>query len=72
MDPNANLNEQLELAERIAARRGIESDDDAADAARLAELVLALDDWIVQGGFLPGRWPRIPKLPEPNNQASHR
>jgi hypothetical protein len=28
------------------------------DATRLAELVLALDEWIRKGGFLPTRWRR--------------
>ena len=42
MDPNANLLEQL----RLASNQG----------GRLAELVIALDDWIARGGFLPTRW----------------
>lgn len=31
---------------------------DQDDAARLAELVLALDGWISGGGFLPFAWKR--------------
>lgn len=61
MDPDANLKEQLDLARRIIRIL----DDSAyafapvpAQAARLAELVLALDEWIVRGGFLPSRWRR--------------
>jgi hypothetical protein len=29
---------------------------DEADAARMAELVLALDGWMKGGGFLPRAW----------------
>lgn len=57
MDPNANLKEQLILARRIVAN----SDDETSyvnsmDAARLAELVIALDEWLRVGGFLPDVW----------------
>lgn len=57
MDPNANLDEQLGLARQL-----IEDSNDFGgemtkeDGMRLAELVLALDEWIANGGFLPGRW----------------
>ena len=48
MDPNANWAETIRLA------RDILNDPDAdADAARLAELVEALDGWISKGGYLP-------------------
>lgn len=57
MDPDANLREQLELAERLNDENGYGPGEDmSADAARLAELVLALDGWIRRGGFLPERW----------------
>ena len=54
MDHNANLNEQIEIAQRL-------TDEDfhaslPGDAHRLAELVLALDDWLRRGGFVPRRW----------------
>lgn len=59
MDPNANLKEQLELATEI---QGI-VDQSYADTVttadkgiRLAELVLALNEWISKGGFLPAEW----------------
>lgn len=52
MDPDANLEEQLRIAERITNDLGI----DYADADRLAELVLALNEWIKGGGFLPKQW----------------
>lgn len=41
MDPTANLKEQLELAEKIDLGHGLERDTE-----RLAELVLALHEWI--------------------------
>lgn len=53
MDPNANLKEQIELACKL---QDYERDDDASDVCRLAELVLALNEWISKGGFLPAKW----------------
>ena len=53
MDPDACLKEMLELAESIRAE---EYEVDSEDADRLAELVQALDKWILSGGFLPRRW----------------
>jgi len=60
MDPNANLREQLQLAEMIT--EVADSDDDfrlddlLSNATRLAELVTALNQWISNGGFLPEGW----------------
>jgi hypothetical protein len=54
MDPSANLLEQRELAQQII--RGSDEDrlDSMLDAAeRLAELVIALDEWRLHGGFDP-------------------
>jgi hypothetical protein len=54
MDPIANIAEQRALAREI-----IEAQDDALGGAdpelvdRLAELVLALDEWRRNGGFDP-------------------
>ena len=53
MDPNANLAEQLAIADRIA-----NDHPNPGDAERLAELSLALDSWIRAGGFVPERWHR--------------
>ena len=53
MDPNANLQEQLQLADLILDGLGTR-----ANAERLAELVVALDEWIAKGGFLPSKWLR--------------
>lgn len=66
MDPNANITEQVQLARAIAAHpRTIEThSDDKRDrysvvnsAERLAELVLALDEWRCKGGFAPAAAP---------------
>ena len=63
MDPDANLEEQLELAQELMEMNSDDMDTDALQeiegkASRLAELVLALDEWIERGGFLPKRWVR--------------
>jgi hypothetical protein len=64
MDPNANLREQLELAR---ADWGVSEFDKLepfnvdrlhTEHLRLQELVLALDEWIRKGGFLPAAWQR--------------
>lgn len=60
MNPNANIDEQVELAERILeeVRAGEVFVDE--DVARLAELVMALDRWLAKGGALPRRWRQAP------------
>jgi hypothetical protein len=64
MDPDANISEQLECARMIVflVDKGeltkAELDDVRGEADRLAELVQALDAWIVKGGALPKRWAR--------------
>ena len=52
MDPNENLREQREIAERIVRCH----EDETNDALALAELVLALDGWLQRGGFMPAEW----------------
>lgn len=56
MDPSANLKEQIEIAEQmfVLDEKGESLDED--DAFRLAELVLALDEWIRKAGHLPAIW----------------
>ena len=54
MDPTGNLMEQFELANEILESEYVNVDD----AARLAELVLALHTWITRGGALPDQWRR--------------
>lgn len=63
MDPITNLKEQLDLAKRITDIQDHVDDDgnmshedleeSEAYGARLAELVLALDEWRRKGGFDP-------------------
>lgn len=55
MDPNANLKEQLKLA-RVLADRDASTGDLQDMGIELAELVLALNEWIINGGFLPLDW----------------
>lgn len=60
MDPDENLKEQKLLADRIANAWAVDPNTDATflldDGERLAELVVALDEWIQKGGFLPKAW----------------
>ncbi len=68
MDPNACLTEILRLAKKLV-------DDDSQypdqypfrNADQLAELVLALDQWIRKGGAIPDQWlaARIQVMPPP-------
>lgn len=64
MDPNANWEEQLQLAKEISQTEECNeidcSDSSHLDleinARRFAELVPALDEWIEKGGALPESW----------------
>ena len=56
MDPEANLKEQLELAEQISNCHDQNVVIDEDDARRLSDLVLAMNGWIIRGGFLPHSW----------------
>jgi hypothetical protein len=58
MDPNANLEEQRRLAARIIEDGESGMGVSTIHGDRLAELVLALDEWIKNGGFLPEAWRR--------------
>ena len=60
--PNVNLSEQLSLAARILSAPVTDEKDLAA--ARLAELVLSLHDWLAQGGLYPQEWAEG-HLPDP-------
>jgi hypothetical protein len=54
MDPNATL---AEIRDAIAAYgRGELDDQEYAEA--ITERLVALDDWISAGGFLPTAWQR--------------
>jgi hypothetical protein len=65
MDPNANLQDALWIARALVMPEGgVERSEEetARLGMRLAELVVALDEWILKGGFLPRRWdPTVPK-----------
>jgi hypothetical protein len=61
MDPDANLIEQRRITNRMRER--LDADDAnyianelPRDAGRLVDLAIALDEWIVGGGFLPASW----------------
>lgn len=64
MDPTANLEEQLKLAQKIIKACEIDMVPAvltrivAADGQRLAELVDALDGWVRKGGAMPEQWER--------------
>lgn len=53
MDPNSNLREMLEIAQRIAFDPYDRYD---TETVRLAELVIALDEWIRKQSVLPSAW----------------
>ncbi len=57
MDPNANLSEQLAIARELLDEESISGFQESIEQGhRLAELVLALDEWLTKGGFPPKRW----------------
>ena len=63
MDPQENLMEQLRIAQDIQqfndeSEDGPEwdTDDLIRNSEQLAGLVIALNDWILNGGFLPQDW----------------
>lgn len=51
MDPDKCPDEMRERAASIDENGGSEE-----DVLRLAELVIALDEWLTKGGRLPFRW----------------
>lgn len=56
MDPDENLAEQRQLATRILSTEDNLSSQLEHDAYRLAELVVAMDAWLVRRGFKPTSW----------------
>jgi hypothetical protein len=59
MDPNENLEETRDLAEKLHDVGDVLVGPvvaDADDALRLCELTRALDQWVMRGGFLPEEW----------------
>lgn len=56
MDPNATLKEILEIAERMISVDDRDAGELIEDSLQLVELVMALDEWMTKGGFLPEKW----------------
>lgn len=66
MDPESNILEQLTVAEQILTANDAvrddgkltreEAEDMAGLAVQLAELVEALNGWLMRGGYFPGTW----------------
>ena len=59
MDPTANLAEQLRLVAEINDLLDKGAQVAPRLAARLGQLVEALDQWLRFGGSLPGDWPMV-------------
>lgn len=55
MDPDTNLKEQLERAQKIINNE-VDPHNMADIEIELAELVLALNEWVTKGGCLPKAW----------------
>lgn len=74
MDPNATLDELLALTRSLLntpdADGVAESRLDPADAIRAAELVEALDGWLMMGGYLPRRWQPADRPPRPSTRTA--
>lgn len=63
MDPNANLEEQLKLARDLLKQIDTAGRmPSAVSTGRLCDLVIALDEWIRKGGFLPATWAATRKI----------
>jgi len=61
MDPNANLERCRRLAKRLIEQEENQrraGDNHDTGGYELAELFVALDEWISRGGFLPRAWTR--------------
>jgi len=56
MDPDYNRYEQLQLASKLLEATENDRPVKDEDVLRLSELVIALDEWITKGGFLPKAW----------------
>lgn len=55
MDPNETLREIRTLNKRVYSL-AVNGRPDEYDVQRLCELFMALDDWILSGGFAPTDW----------------
>ena len=72
MDPTMNLEMQRRLAARLVVRSELGQPIGADDAVRLAELVIALDEWLARGGFLPSQWAEVTRRAAPAVQGGAR
>lgn len=57
MDPDANIRELREIAEKVYGEQ-ISASEAPYALDRMAELFTSLDEWIKHGGFLPNGWER--------------
>ena len=55
MDPNVTYEQVVQLAGKILNER-VTRKEQAKAGAELAEAIMNLDHWLVNGGFLPGAW----------------
>ena len=58
MDPDTSLEELLDLIGPLLDLGDTEPAPASATVSRIAELVDALDGWLLTGGYLPRRWAR--------------
>lgn len=56
MDPDENLKQQRRISAALMYQIENDRKVEDADVLRLSELVIALDEWIAKGGFLPAAW----------------
>jgi hypothetical protein len=56
VDPTTNLVKQIALAKSLIGRHDVNQEPIDIEAIGLCELVLALDQWLRRGGFLPAPW----------------
>ncbi len=56
MDPDAALEELLNLADLVTSLADDGEWTGDCDILRIAELTQALDGWLTTGGFMPTRW----------------
>lgn len=61
MDPDANLEELLAIAGAVvdcdsSDPESVSPETVEGQCTRMAELAIALDEWIRTGGFLPTAW----------------
>lgn len=59
MDPDKCLAELVELATEVVNREEVSLEDYQGRASRACELVLALNEWMERGGFVPKAWTKV-------------